>query len=137
MDSIQLVMNKAMRVICKVGKSVRIKDLLKMTGWLSIRQAAQFHSLMEARRILNTHQPVYLFDKLTAALQARPHAYDTRHGAVAAEPRLALLRSSWLHRVVADMRRMPRDLLQLPVGGMRDKAFRTRLRDWVISDTVN
>ena len=78
-----------------------------------------------------------MFDKLTAALQARQHNYDTRHGAVAAEPRLALLRSSWLHRVVSDMRRMPRDLLQLPVVGMRDKAYRTRLRDWVISDTVN
>ena len=137
MDSIQLVMNKTMRVICKVGKSVRIKDLQKTTGWLSIRQAAQFHSLMEARRILHTHQPVYLFDKLTAALQARQHGYDTRHGAVAAEPRLALIRSSWLHRVTADLRRMPRDLPQLPVGGMRDKAYRARLRAWVISDTMN
>ena len=136
MDSLQLVINKAMRVICKVGKSVRIKDLQKQTGWLSIRQEAQFHSLMEARRILHTHQPVYLFDKLTAALQARQHNYDTRHGAVAAEPRLALIRSSWLHRVTADMRRMPRDLLQLPVGGNRDKTYRARLRAWVISDTV-
>ena len=55
---------------------------------------------------------------------------------MAAEPRLALIRSSWLHRVTADMRRMPRTLLQLPVGGNRDKTYRARLRAWVISDTV-
>ena len=29
-NNIQLIMNKAMRVICKVGKSVRIADLQKL-----------------------------------------------------------------------------------------------------------
>ena len=134
MDSLQIVVNKAMRVVCKVGKSVRIKDLQKMTNWLSVRQAAQYHSLMEARRILSTKQPVYLYDKLSAALQERQHGHDTRHGARQAAPRLALIESSWLYRVTADMRRMPRDLLDLPVGGSRDKAYRDKLRAWVISD---
>ena len=130
-------MNKAMRVIGKVVKSVRIKDMQKMTNWLSIRQAAQVHSLMEARRILKTQQPVYLFGKLTVALQARQHGYNTRHSAVQAEPRIALIRSSCLYMVTADMRRMPRDLLQLPVGrGRKEKAYRARLRSLVISDTV-
>ena len=136
MDSLQIVVNKAMRVVCKVGKIVRIRDLQKMTNWLSVRQAAQYHSLMEARRILSTKQPVYLYDKLSAALQERQHGHDTRHGARQAAPRLALIESSWLHRVTADMRRMPPDLLQLPVGGNRDEAYKARLRAWVIRDTV-
>ena len=34
----------------------------------------------EARRILATQQPVYLFNKLTAALRERQHGYGTRHG---------------------------------------------------------
>ena len=134
-DSIQLVISKAMRTICKVGKSVPIKNLQKMTNWFSVRQAAKYHSLMEARRILATKQPVYLYGKLSAALQERQHAHDTRHGARPAAPRLALIESSWLHRVVADMRRMPRALLVMPVGGSRDKEYRARLRAWVISDT--
>ena len=32
------------------------------------------------------------------------------------------------------MRRMPRELLELPVGGSRDKDYTARLRTWVISD---
>ena len=106
-----------------------------MTNWFSVRQAAKYHSLMEARRILATKQPVYLYGKLSAAMQERQHAHDTRHGARPAAPRLALIESSWLHRVVADMRRMPRALLVMPVGGSRDKEYRARLRAWVISDT--
>ena len=134
-DSLQIVINKAMRVVCKVGKSVRVKDLQRMTNWFSSRQAAQYHSLMEARRILSTKQPVYLYSKLTAALQERHHGHYTRHGARPAAPRLALIESSWRYRVVADMRRMPRELLDMPVGGSKDKAYRDKLRAWVISDT--
>ena len=135
LSNIQLVVNKAMRVICKVGKSVRITNLQRMVGWLSVRQAVKYHSLMEARRILSTKQPLYLYAKLSAALQERQHGHDTRHGARPAAPRLALIEASWLYRVVADMRRMPRELVDLPVGGSRDKAYRARLRAWIVRDT--
>ena len=51
-----------------------------MVGLLSVRQAAIYHSLMEARRILSTKQPLYLYDKLSAALQERQHGHDTPAG---------------------------------------------------------
>ena len=69
------------------------------------------------------------------ALQERQHGHDTLHSARQVEPRLALIRSSWLYRVTADMKRMPRDLLDMPMGGNRDKAFKTRLRAWVVGDS--
>ena len=116
MDSIQIVINKAMRVVCKVGKSVAFRDLQRMTNWLSVRQVAQYHSLMEARRILMMRQPVYLYNKLSAALQEGQHEHDTRHGARQVEPRLALIRSSWLYRVTADMKRMPGTCWRCPGG---------------------
>ena len=119
-DYIQIVINKGIRVVSKVGKIVKIRDLQKFTNWLSKKQADKYHSLMEARRILNTQQPVYLYNKLMAALQEWQHGHDTRQGVQQAEPRLASIRSSWLHRVAADMTRMPRDLLDMRVGGSRN-----------------
>ena len=80
-------------------------------------------------------QPVYLYQKLSTALQGRQHQHNTRHGFQQAAPRLALIQSSWLHRAVADLRRLPRDIVDLPSTGTRDQAFRARLRAWVISDT--
>ena len=93
---------------------------------------------MVARRILITQQPQYLYQKLTKSLlfeSERQHNHDTRYGAFQAAPRLALISASWLYRVVADMKRIPRDLLDMPMGGNRDKAFKTRLRAWVVSDS--
>ena len=69
------------------------------------------------------------------SVQERQHGHNTRHGTRPAAPRLALIESSWRYRVVADMRRMPRELLDMPVGGSKDKAYRDKLRAWVISDT--
>ena len=105
-----------------------------MTKWMSIRQAVKYHSLMEARRIMMNQEPVYLYQKLSTALQGRQHQHDTRHGSQQDTPRLALIQSSWLHRVVADLRRLPRDIMDMPRRGTRDQAYRARLRAWVISD---
>ena len=133
LDAIQIIINKAMRVICNVGKSAKIADLQRMTNWMSVRQLAKYHSLMEARRILSNQEPQYLYNRLSAVLLAGQHNHNTRHGAQPAAPRLALVESSWLHRVVADYRRLPRDILELPRRGERDQAYRTRLRAWVTS----
>ena len=135
LDSLQIIINKAMRVICNVGKSVKIEDLQQRTGWLSIRQAVMYHSLMDARRVMTTRQPTYLHHKLSGALTEGQRLHNTRHGAQQAAPRLALIQSSWLPRAAAGYRRLPRDLVALPRGvGGRDQAFKGRLRKWVVQN---
>jgi hypothetical protein len=68
LNSLQIVVNKAMRVVCNVGKSVNVEDLQNRTRCLSVRQAVVYHSLMVARRVLTTEKPKYLFIKLSEAL---------------------------------------------------------------------
>ena len=124
-----------MQVVCNVGKSVKIEELQKRTNWLSVRQAAVYYSLMDARRILTTKQPVYLYGKLSEALNfenTRQHDYGTRHGTIeTAAPRLALISSSWRYRVVELYRRLPGDIVELPVAGNRDQLYKSTVRKWV------
>ena len=54
LNSLQIVKNRAMQVICNVGKSVKVEELQRRTKCLSVRQAADYDSLMTARRILAT-----------------------------------------------------------------------------------
>ena len=101
----------------------------------SLRQAAAYHSLMSARRILATKQPQYLYQKLSGALQFennRCHNYGTRHGTTTAAPRLALISASWLYRVVEHYRSLPRDLVELWVGLNGDQVYKNLMRKWVI-----
>ena len=134
LNSLQIVINKAMRVVCNVGKSVRVEELQRRTNWLSVRQAAIYHSLMAARKILCTQQPKYLYEKLSEALRferERQHDYETRYGAVQAAPRLALISASWRYRVVELYRSLPADIMELPVGGSGDTVYKKLLRKWV------
>ena len=129
LDSLQIIMNKAMRSICKVGKSVRIEELLEITNWLSVRQAVAYYSLMEARRVLTTMEPSYLYNVLTSSTPTSQ--YNTRHGALPPRPCLSLVESSWRYRVMRDMERLPRELVNMSRGENRDVAFRRELRNWV------
>ena len=135
LNSLQIVVNKAMRVVCNVGKSVTVEELQRRTRWLSVKQAAAYHSLMDARRILNTKQPRYLYQKLSKALSIeRQHNYNTRHGAVEAAPRLALISSSWFYRVMDLYRRLPVDMKELPMGGNKDQIYKSKMRKWVMTN---
>ena len=134
LDSLQVIINKAMRVICNVGKSVKIEVLQQKTGWLSIRQAVMYHSLMDARRVMTTRQPAYLHHKLSLALAEGERLHNTRYGAQQAAPRLALIQSSWLHRAAAGYRRLPGSLVALPRGAGKDKAFKGKLKKWVVQN---
>jgi hypothetical protein len=131
LNALQVVMNKAARAICKVGKGVSTGDLLAMVKWLSVRQAVAYYSLMEARRVVTTGEPRYLYDKLVG--RDTGHATRGLHGGLRAPaaPRLSLARSAWRHRVLVDWQRLPLALVELPVSNKRDQAFRSRLRAWV------
>ena len=137
LNSLQIVVNKAMRIVCNVGKSVRTEELQRRTRWLSVRQAVAYHSLMVARRILITQQPQYLYQKLTKSLQfenERQHNYGTRYGAFQAAPRLALISASWLYRVVDMYRSLPVVMKELPAGGNKDQLYKNMLRKWVTAN---
>jgi hypothetical protein len=131
LSALQVMMNKAARAVCKVGKGVSTINLLNMMKWLSVRQAVVFHSLMEARRVVTTGEPRYLYDKLVG--RDTGHATRGLHGGLRAPaaPRLSLARSAWRHRVLVDWQRLPLALVELPVRGKRDQVFRGRLRAWV------
>ena len=63
--SLQVVQNKAARVVTKCGRRTPIKDMLKQCGWLSVSQLGVYHSLVLLFKILETKAPQYLFLKLS------------------------------------------------------------------------
>ena len=83
---------------------------------------------------MTTRQPAYLHHKLSLALAEGERLHNTRYGAQQAAPRLALIQSSWLHRAAAGYRRLPGSLVALPRGAGKDKAFKGKLKKWVVQN---
>ena len=63
--SLQVIQNKAARVVTKCGKRTPVKEMLKQCGWLSVSQLGVYHSLVLLFKILQTKSPRYLYSKLS------------------------------------------------------------------------
>ena len=65
LKSLQIIQNKAARMVTKCGKRTPIKSLLNQCGWMSVAQLSVYHSLVLVYKILSTGSPRYLYSKLS------------------------------------------------------------------------
>ena len=71
--SIQVVQNKAARLVCKKGIYTPIKTLLAECNWLSVNQMIAYHSLVLLYKVQVNHEPKYLHGMFTTERR-----YNTR-----------------------------------------------------------
>jgi hypothetical protein len=62
-NSLQVLQNKAARIITKLGWGTRTSVLLKQMGWLSINQLIVYHSLILVFKVNQNKKPAYLHGK--------------------------------------------------------------------------
>ena len=128
---LQVIQNEAMRAVCKRRISYPVKDLLKETNWLSVRQLIFFHSTMQAWKIINFRYPVYLHSKLVGN---RPRYADRLAAAGSLvrgrRPRLQLIESSWRWRAAQYWDQLPRNIREIK----ENKVFKNQLKEWVKSN---
>ena len=60
-SALQMVQNMVMRAVCK---RYHIKKMLQELNWLSFSQLIVFHSIMQSKKVLDTKQPSYFYDRL-------------------------------------------------------------------------
>ena len=76
-NSLQIIQNKAARMVTKCGKRTPIKSLLNQCGWLSVNQLSVYHSLILVYKVLSTQSPKYLYMKLSGVQGST--SYTTRY----------------------------------------------------------
>ena len=68
MKSLQIVQNKAARIVTRCGKRTPVRNLLKQCGWLSIAKLGVYHSLVLMFNILQSQCPKYLYQSFRMKL---------------------------------------------------------------------
>ena len=66
LKALQIIQNKAARIVAKRGRRTPVKILLNQCGWLSVAQLSVYHSLMLVYKILSTKSPHYLYTQLSS-----------------------------------------------------------------------
>ena len=141
--SLQVVQNKAARVVARLNIFTPTKDLMLACGWMSVRQLLVYHSLVLLYRVVQMQMPFYLFSKVKAGGE---FSYRTRQAAVCPPgfsfevdhptdsgsirpgfyPTLELAKQSWCTRSIEIFNSLPTSLkLEKKLIN-----FKKRLKQW-------
>ena len=135
MKSLQIIQNKAARVVTRARKRTTVKNLLSQCGWLSVAQLSVYHSLVLVYKILSTKSPQYLYSKLS---QVNDSHYKMRSAADKSKIRLGsdsqadagLARRSFKYRATREWNLLPQEIRQLATL----KVFKMELKKCVLSN---
>ena len=104
LSALQRMQNRVAKVVCRRGRRYSPAKALREIGWLPVTSLVKYHSLVQAKKVLESKKPEYLHDKLVGG-RDRP-SYATRlciGGNLRSGPgmkaNLSLTKQSWRWRV--------------------------------------
>jgi hypothetical protein len=134
-QSLQVVQNKAARCFARLSIYTPTKTLMKVCGWMSVRQLVAYHSLVLLHKTLAHQAPVYLYNKTRQAASCPPGfsfsvSHPTNNGAVrqASGAKLGISKQGWCWKSVELYNTLPDDIRlerKLP-------NFKKRSKEWTL-----
>ena len=126
---LQILQNRAARIVTKCGWYTSVESLLNQCGWLSIRQLTEYHSLLLTFKIKRDKKPLYLNRKIS-----QNFPYNTRlaagHG-IQHETVIKhdVMKFSFIPRTITTW-----NLLPIDIRTSHDVAtFKRKLKPWIKS----
>ena len=118
--SLQVMQNKAARLVTHFPLRAPRKEMLAQLGWMSVNQLIFYHSALSTYRIRQSRDPEYLY-----SLMGR----DGRTGSIiVSNTNLTLAKKSYCYRGSAQWNRIP--------GYIREtrkvSQFKVQLRKWIL-----
>ena len=119
-------------------RRVSTAELLQQCGWMSVHQLGVYTSGVEVHKILQSKQPKYLYEKLTASSRMQvPHRTRQHFQFVNSDlvesgklqvprARLEVTNTSWRWRAAGQYDKLPYTMKQLNVAKFKDQ-----LKSWV------
>ena len=136
LQSLQIVQNKAARLVTKCDPRTPVKILLTQCGWLSVAQLSVYHSLVLVYKILANKSPQYLYEKLSGnhlSLHYRTRfvTNQDQNQNIRLDPDskaiLEIANRSFKYRVINQWNQLPVEIKQVS----KIDIFKKMLRKWV------
>ena len=122
LQELQVMQNRAARVVCSAPPLTRRIELLKKLGWLSVKQLIWYYTLILVFKIRGNKTPEYL---------AKFLGQESRSGRIRLEKQtLTLSLNSFCHRGANQWNQLPWDMrCQQKIG-----TFKKSLKKWIVKN---
>ena len=127
LNMLQILQNRAARIVTRRSIYTSQRDLLKQCGWLNIRQLVALHDMVLVYKTLKEKKPVALYKSLSKSFSYRTRAAST--GALVDNYRTTkdISRNSFLIRATKVWNTLPPEVMvasSLPL-------FKIELKNWI------
>ena len=127
--SLQVIMNRAARLVTGMSGFTSTRRLMESCGWMSVKQLVVYQTLVMIHKILLTGSPSHLYEKLS-----RSHPFRTRQASTRCirqdetfSSNSSLLSSSFRFRGATYYNQLPASLRAVKTMG----TFKTKVKHWV------
>ena len=126
--SLQVIMNKAARVVTRLDWSTPTRELLSQCGWLSVNQLIFYHSVLQLHKVRLSGTPKYLFTMHNSwSYQYRTRQAENNLVQVRGKPNLELTKHSYKWRAARQYNQLPTDIRKCS----NIKSFKVKVKTWI------
>ena len=118
-NSLQIMQNKAAKLVTNAGWRTTRKDLFEEIGWMTVRQLVCYHTALCTYRIRVSKEPEYL-----NSLMSRTNRSNR---IIIPNANLTLMQSSYCYRGATDWNELPNVLRSC----QNIRTFKSLLKDWI------
>ena len=130
MKSLQIIQNKAARVVTKLDWSTPTKDLLHQCGWLSVHQLAVYHSVLLVYKVMQTESPSYLYTMFNSKYQHRTRQADSGVIKHISCPHLTLTSQSFRYQAAGHYNGLPKEIK----NSQSLHQFKLQVKKWIMDN---
>ena len=130
MKSLQLVQNKAARVVTRLDWSTPIEEILKQCGWLSVHQLAVYHSVLLVFKVMQKESPTYLHGMFNTKYQHRTRQADSGVLKQIYCPKLSLTSHSFRFQASSYFNGLPSSIRTAETP----QQFKQQVKKWIVEN---
>ena len=127
LDSLQILQNRAARIVTRRNIYTTLTELLQICDWLSVRQLVVYHTVSLTRKIIKTGKPVYLAKRLSSDFLRQTRQSTMGNLKAAPMPNRQLTERGFLYRAPQTFNQIPAEIRSL----QSDYIFKKKLKIWV------
>ena len=127
LNALQVIQNKAARIVTRLPWGTSTKTLLNQLGWLSIRQLVVFHDLVQVFKTRQDKKPVFLSN-----IFSKTFSYDTRAATNKKivqnqKPKSEETKQSFVYRSLLEWNLLPAEIRKME----KLEKFKQALKTWI------
>ena len=110
LNSLQVLQNKAARLVTKANWYTPSTTMLQQVGWLTIRQMIVYHSLIMIYQVKQEKKPSYIYDRISTSFNVATRLAENNGIKENRKMKTNLGIQSFLPRAINDWNRLPADI---------------------------